>query len=75
MRNQRTRVLGRHRRSRSHCSLFVALGGGAFASQALTALQARGRGMKAIEEGALEPFEEDRLLEALLARRPTRVTA
>jgi hypothetical protein len=32
-------------------------------------------GMQAIEEGALEPFEEDRLLEALLARRSTRVTA
>jgi hypothetical protein len=32
--------------------------------------------MQAIEEGALEPFEEDRLLEALLARRrSTRVTA
>jgi hypothetical protein len=31
--------------------------------------------MQAIEKGALEPFEEDRLLEAPLAHRSTRVTA
>jgi hypothetical protein len=56
-------------------ALFVVLGGGAYASPALTGSAGSRRACRQLRTGALEPFEEDRLLEALLAPRPTRVTA
>jgi hypothetical protein len=82
MRNHRTRV----RRPSSVIAvallaLFVALGAVRRARRRRVRFPGADRlreleaGMHAIEEGALEPFEEDRLLEALLARRSTRVTA